>query len=72
MDEQKEPFEEKDFECWVINENAQYRIQNQKQDNEIEFSFWIPNGKVEKFKTTYRNLINILKYSSENLAVTKY
>lgn len=37
------------IEMWVQNENAQYRIQNQKMRDDILISFWIPNEPIKHF-----------------------
>lgn len=53
-----------DFEMWVQNENAQYRIQNQKLSDNIRLTFWIPNEPNKHFNTTYENLIKIIENSA--------
>ena len=58
---------ERDFELWVINKNAQYRIQNQELEDNIELTFWIPNSPIKIFKTTYTNLIKMLESADKNL-----
>lgn len=57
----------KDFELWIINENAQYRIQNQKMRHHIELSFWIPDSPIKLFRTTYENLIKIIESTDKSL-----
>ena len=66
MENKKEPTPDK-LELWVINKNGQYRIQNQKLEDEISLTFWLPNEGIEKFETTYENLVTILKASNRSL-----
>ena len=55
------------FEMWVKNENAQYRIQNQKMKDNITITFWIPDKPIKHFNTTYTNLIKMLENADKSL-----
>jgi hypothetical protein len=60
-------FKPNEFEMWVQNENAQYRIQNQKMRDDIKLTFWIPNTPIKHFNITYENLIKMLESADKSL-----
>lgn len=60
-------FKPNEFEMWVQNENAQYRVQNQKMRDDIKLTFWIPNEPIKHFNTTYENLIKMLESADKSL-----
>ena len=49
------------------NENAQYKVQNQKMRDDIKLTFWIPNEPIKHFNTTYENLIKMLESADKRL-----
>lgn len=57
----------KEFELWVCNKNAQYRMWNKKMTDEIDLTFWIPDSEIKHFNTTYENLIKMLESADKNL-----
>jgi hypothetical protein len=59
----------RELELWVQNENAQYRIQNQKMRDDINLTFWIPNEPIKHFNTTYENLIKMLESADKSLYI---
>jgi hypothetical protein len=71
-EENLKPEFDREFECWINNKNGQYRLQNQELNDEIELVFWIPNTKIEKYKTTYEKLRTIMKSANRNLCETIY
>jgi len=59
------------IEVWVITNDAQYRIRNRRNTEHIQLTFWLSDGKVEHFNTTYQNLLIMLKSADEDLYSSK-
>ena len=45
----KKQFIPEEFELWVMNKNAQYRIMNQDVTDDVSLTFWIPNEPIKKY-----------------------
>lgn len=52
---------------WILNKNAQYRIMHQDISEEIRLTFWIPDGTMKHFTTSYTNLIKMLDSADKSL-----
>ena len=63
----KKQFIPEEFELWVMNKNAQYRIMNQEITDDVSLTFWIPNEPIKHFNTTYENLIKMLESADKSL-----
>ena len=63
----KKQFIPEEFELWVMNKNAQYRIMNQDVTDDVSLTFWIPKKKKKKYKMSYENLIKIFDEADTDL-----
>ena len=63
----KKQFTPEEFELWVMNKNAQYRIMNQEVTDDVSLTFWIPNEPIKKYKMSYENLIKIFDEADTDL-----
>ena len=63
----KKQFIPEEFELWIMNKNAQYRIMNQDITDEMSMTFWIPDKPIKKYKLTYENLIKIMDNADSDL-----
>ena len=68
----KNQFIPEEFELWVMNKNAQYRIMNQDIADDISLTFWIPDEPIKKYKMPYENLIKILEQADKDLYITVF
>ena len=55
------------FELWVVTDNHQYRMQNQKSNENIELTFWKENGVIKHFTTNFKKLIKMLESADKKL-----
>ena len=63
----KKQFIPEEFELWVMNKNAQYRIMNQDVTDDVSLTFCIPNEPIKKYKMSYENLIKIFDEADTDL-----
>ena len=57
----------KKTELWVVTDSHQYRMQNQKLNDNIELTFWKNNGEIKHFTTDFNKLIEIFETADKSL-----
>jgi|GEM_PF-6931092 len=58
--------ENEKLELWTITDNAQYRLQNLKFNDNIQLTFWVPGG-TKTFNTEYEKLLKMLESADKSL-----